>query len=101
MYAIRSYYASNWHSEGSLNNYMEKHNIVGIQGIDTRSLTRKIRDHGTLRGVICQNEPTDEDLKKALEYINVKPVDKVTCEEKFIMPNSGPKVAVIDFGLIV
>ncbi|MEX1375953.1 MAG: carbamoyl phosphate synthase small subunit [Eubacteriales bacterium] len=90
---------SNWHSEGSLNNYMEKHGIVGIQGIDTRSLTRKIRDFGTLRGVICHNEPTDEDIKKALSYINKNPVEKVTCEEKFIMPSSGPKIAVMDFGL--
>ena len=90
---------SNWRSEGSLNSYMKKHNIVGIQGIDTRSLTRKIRDHGTLRGVICRHEPTQEDIKKALEYVNEKPVDKVTCEEKFSVQNSGPKIAVIDFGL--
>lgn len=90
---------SNWFSKGSLNNYMKKHNIIGIEGIDTRSLTRKIRDHGTLRGIICHNEPTDADFERAKAYINENPVKKVTCEEKFEIPNSGPKVAVIDFGL--
>ena len=90
---------SNWHSEGSLNSYMEKHGIVGIQGIDTRSLTRKIRDHGTLRGIICQHKPEESDIAKALNYTNNNPVNKVTCEEKFIMPNSGPKIGVMDFGL--
>jgi carbamoyl-phosphate synthase small subunit len=89
---------SNWHSEGSLDSYMKKHGIVGIQGIDTRSLTRSIRDHGTLRGIISNNELTDKMREEMLNYRVDKPVEKVTCDEKFEIPNKGKKVAVIDYG---
>ncbi len=90
---------SNWHSEGSLEGYMKKHGIVGIQDIDTRSLTRSIRDHGTLRGIISNKELTDEMRKEIMEYKVDNPVSKVTCEEKFEIPGKGKKIGVFDFGL--
>ncbi len=90
---------SNWRSEGSLEAYMKKHGIVGIQDIDTRALTRSIRDHGTLRGIISKNELTEDMKKEMLSYKVDKPVDKVTCDEKFEIPGKGKKVAVFDFGL--
>ncbi|MCK5130404.1 MAG: carbamoyl phosphate synthase small subunit [Clostridiales bacterium] len=90
---------SNWRSEGSLDGYMKKHGIVGIQDIDTRSLTRAIRDHGTLKGIISNNKLTEDMKKEILDYKVVNPVDKVTCDEKFTIPGSGKKVAVLDFGL--
>jgi carbamoyl-phosphate synthase small subunit len=90
---------SNWHSEDSLESYMKKHGIVGIQDIDTRKLTRSIRDHGTLRGIISKNELTDGMKSDMLGYTVEDPVGKVTCEEKFEIPGRGRKVAVFDFGL--
>ncbi len=90
---------SNWRSEGSLEAYMIKHGIVGIQDIDTRALTRSIRDHGTLRGIISKNELTEDMKKEMLNYKVDKPVEKVTCDEKFEIPGKGKKVAVLDFGL--
>jgi carbamoyl-phosphate synthase small subunit len=48
--------ASNWRSRQSLEDYLREHGIVGIQGIDTRALTRRIRDHGTQEGVISTVE---------------------------------------------
>ena len=41
---------SNWRSEGDLSQYLEKHNICGLFGIDTRALTRIIREKGTMLG---------------------------------------------------
>lgn len=90
---------SNWHSEGSLEGYMKKHGIVGIQDIDTRSLTRSIRDHGTLRGIISKSKLTDKMRNEIMNYTVDKPVEKVTCEEKFEIPGKGKKIAVLDFGL--
>ena len=43
---------SNWRSATSLNEYLNKNKIVGIQNIDTRSLTRHIRDQGAMNGII-------------------------------------------------
>ncbi len=90
---------SNWHSEGSLEAYMKKHGIVGIQDIDTRKLTRDIRDHGTLRGIISGKQLTDDMRAQMLNYTVEDPVSKVTCEEKFEIPGQGKKIAVFDFGL--
>lgn len=45
-------YPSNWRSSSSLTEYMKKSNIVGIQAIDTRALTRHLRNHGAQMGII-------------------------------------------------
>ena len=43
---------SNYRADRSLSEYLAEHNIVGIQGIDTRALTRKLRINGSMRGVL-------------------------------------------------
>ncbi len=48
--------ASNWRASGSLEQYLDTHHIVGIGGIDTRALTRKLRSGGVLRGVIATGD---------------------------------------------
>jgi carbamoyl-phosphate synthase small subunit len=48
--------ASSWRATGTLDAYLAAHGIVGIQGIDTRALTRHIRDHGAQEGVIATEE---------------------------------------------
>ncbi len=49
-------YPSNWRSKASLGTFLEAHRIVGIQGLDTRALTRHIRDHGEQVGVISTED---------------------------------------------
>src|SRR6188768_326317 len=44
--------ASNWRSEGSLSDYLKTNGIAGIQGIDTRALTRRLRTSGAMRACI-------------------------------------------------
>jgi carbamoyl-phosphate synthase small subunit len=44
---------SNWRSSQSLNNWLQKHGITGISGVDTRRLTRRLRDFGSAKGVIA------------------------------------------------
>jgi len=53
---------SNWRSESSLDTYLKKWNVPGIQGIDTRALTKHLRTAGAMRGVIS----TDLDYDAAL-----------------------------------
>ncbi len=55
-------YPSNWRSNGNLNDYLAKNGVVGIEGIDTRALTRHIRDKGEQQGIISTNVDNVEAL---------------------------------------
>ena len=57
-FVVREYsaYYSNWRSEGSLGDYLVQHGIVGIHGIDTRALTKRLRIRGVIDGVISTVE---------------------------------------------
>ena len=90
---------SNWRSEGNLSQYLEKNGICGLFGIDTRALTRIIREKGTMLGIITQAEPTAEQIVKMKAYACSMPVDIVTSDEKYQYSDGALKVAVLDFGL--
>ena len=90
---------SNWRSEGGLDQYLKDNGIVGLSGIDTRALTRIIREKGTMRGIITQGQPTAEQLEAMKNYACDMPVDKVTCPKAYAYCDGELKVAVLDFGL--
>ncbi len=78
---------SNWRARKSLEEYLKEYGIVGIQGIDTRALTRHIRDHGAQEGVIST---VDEDPKSLVAKAKASPgligrdlVKEVCCAEPF------------------
>lgn len=58
---------SNYRSEGLLNEYLMKHNIVGLAGIDTRALVRHIRSQGAMKGVLSSTNLDDSYLVKAAQ----------------------------------
>ncbi len=90
---------SNWRSQGGLNEYLAENNICGLAGIDTRALTRIIREKGTMRGIITQDEPTKAQIEEMQRFVYKMPVDAVTCKEKYQYCEGDLKVAVLDFGL--
>ncbi len=55
---------SNYRAEGSLDAYLKRHNVVGIAGIDTRALVRRIRTEGAMRGVLSSIDLDDNSLLK-------------------------------------
>lgn len=71
---------SHWNAVGSLGSWLKEEGIPGIYGIDTRALTKKLREHGVMMGKIViggeKAEATDFG-----EYANVNYVDKVSCKE--------------------
>jgi carbamoyl-phosphate synthase small subunit len=93
---------SNWRSSKTLNDYLVSHNIVGIQGIDTRALARKLRENGTMYGIIISDPdfiPQQEYLRSIFEDAAIKtPVEKVTRKETFHIPGSGFRAALLDYG---
>ncbi len=91
---------SNFRSEDTIQNFLEENDIPGISGIDTRALTKILREKGTMNGMITTNE--DYDLDKIIpalkEYKPEGVVKKVTCKEPSVLKGEGYKVALMDFG---
>ena len=57
-------YASSWRREMTLDAYLKTHGIVGLQGIDTRALTRHLRDHGAQEGIVSSASTDVEALRE-------------------------------------
>ena len=91
---------SNFRCEDTIQNFLEKNDIPGICGIDTRALTKILRESGTMNGMITTNENYDMDevMKKLKAYSTGDEVSKVTCSEKSVLPGDGYKVALLDLG---
>ncbi|MEY2700827.1 MAG: hypothetical protein RIQ52_1582 [Pseudomonadota bacterium] len=68
---------SNWRSEQSLPEYLRKHGIVGIAGLDTRKLTRMLRDRGAMRGCVAAGGSIDADtaIQTAQAFPGLKGMD--------------------------
>ncbi len=91
---------SNFRCNESIQDFLKKHDIPGIAGIDTRALTKILREKGTMNGMITTNENYNiEEVKgKLKEYSPREVVKKVTCSEKSELKGDGFKVALMDFG---
>ena len=91
---------SNFRCEGTIQNFLKEQDIPGIAGVDTRALTKILREKGTMNGMITTNENYDleEIIPKLHAYKVGDVVSKVTCSEKYIIKGNGPKVALMDFG---
>ncbi|MFM7841664.1 MAG: carbamoyl-phosphate synthase domain-containing protein, partial [Nitrospira sp.] len=79
--------SSNWRAEQSLDSYLKAAKVVGIQGIDTRELTRHLRENGTQQGLISH---MDLDQKRAVEKARTAPsiigrdlAAEVTCAQHY------------------
>ena len=91
---------SNFRCEGTIQDFLEKNDIPGVAGIDTRALTKILREKGTMNGMITTNENynLDEIIPKLKAYTTGNVVDKVTCTEKKVLKGQGKRVALMDFG---
>lgn len=91
---------SNFRSEGTIQRFLKSHDIPGISGIDTRALTKILREKGTMNGMITTNAGYDlkDVLPRLKAYTVGDVVSKVTCQEKGTLPGGGRKVALLDLG---
>ncbi|WZL80469.1 glutamine-hydrolyzing carbamoyl-phosphate synthase small subunit [Vallitaleaceae bacterium 9-2] len=91
---------SNWRCEFELEDYMRKNKIIGLEGIDTRALTKIIRNVGTMRGIIAVRELTESQIKSKIEsFNNTRAVAEVSRPEVTHIPGEGPHIAMIDYGM--
>lgn len=95
-------YPSNWRSKGDINAFLKEYGLVGLEGIDTRSLTKRLRSHGTMKGLITTSEDSDAavlERVKALPSLSGQDfVHQVSSKEVITIPGKGPRVVLIDLG---
>ncbi|MGA8987779.1 glutamine-hydrolyzing carbamoyl-phosphate synthase small subunit [Aeromicrobium sp.] len=97
---------SSWRSNATLDEALEGQGVVGISGVDTRALTRHLRERGSMRGGISS---VSGDVEALLARVNAAPVmtgasflDDVTTQQAYVVPAVGHKrltVAAIDLGI--
>ncbi len=88
--------ASNFRSNGELDAYLKKNNVPGLSGIDTRALTKLLRDNGTMNGMIT-DDPAKADLEAIRNFRITNAVEAVSTKAVFTK-GEGKKLALIDFG---
>ena len=91
---------SNFRNEDTIQHFLEKHDIPGICGIDTRALTKILREKGTMNGMITTNENYDlaEVTARMKDYSVKGVVMATTCKETYVLPGDGKRVALLDLG---
>lgn len=92
---------SNWRAEYSLDLLLKEHGIVGISGIDTRMLTRIVRQNGSMKGLLTTSSKSVEQLKEQLNTSApvINQVARVSTKSVYSSPGTKERIVVVDFGL--
>ena len=100
-YVVREYCdtPSNFRTDCDLDTYLKEQGVPGLCGVDTRELTRIIREHGVMNAAICDEIPAD--LTPIKTYAITGVVEAVSCKEPDRYPAEGEecfRVSLIDYG---
>jgi len=91
---------SNFRSEKTLDAFLKEQGIIGLYDIDTRRLTKIIRENGVLNGKICTNPPINKDRTEAKAYFVANAIPSVSSKEskKLSENKHSYRIALMDFG---
>ncbi|MGI5955277.1 carbamoyl phosphate synthase small subunit, partial [Dysosmobacter sp.] len=100
-YVVREWCASpsNFRTDCDLDTFLKEQGVPGLCGVDTRELTRIIREHGVMNACICDEVPAD--LAEVKRYAVTGVVEAVTCGQAQVCPAEGEealRVSLIDYG---
>ncbi|MDD3925990.1 MAG: glutamine-hydrolyzing carbamoyl-phosphate synthase small subunit [bacterium] len=98
---------SNWRSSGGLHEFLDRHGVMAIQGIDTRALTRHLRSHGVMMGLVTPDPDPAAALAKikaSAQYAGIDFVSQVSTDEPYTWPlpegvEERFRVVLIDYGV--
>lgn len=100
---------SNWRSTISLDDELRKQNVIGISDVDTRALTRHLREHGAMRVGIFSGTAAEQDIESLLSKVREVPEmsgasfsETVSTKQTYVVPAVGTKkfqVAALDLGI--
>lgn len=90
---------SNWRNEYSLRELMKRFKIPGIAGIDTRELTKKIRDRGVMKAVLVPENYPKHNVELVLSRsLGNDQIPRVSTKSPIHFPGSGKRIVLMDFG---
>ncbi|WP_314584421.1 carbamoyl phosphate synthase small subunit [Paenibacillus terrigena] len=91
---------SNWRAQYTLDSLLKEYGIVGISEIDTRMLTRILRNHGTMKGILTTGNMPVEELKEMLGVSEMMrdQVARTSTKGSFSSPGDGERIVLIDYG---
>lgn len=103
-------FTSSWRSEFSLREFLEKNKIVGLEGVDTRAITRKIREKGSMKAGVTTETISDEDFLRQVQaqpgFEELDMISQVTTKEPYTIKTENPvcelrvkKLVVVDYGI--
>ena len=101
---VREYcnYPNHWQATLHISDFLKKEKIIGITGIDTRSLTRHLRKKGTMKGIITTGKEGEEELVEQAQKITSLSekdyVKEATVDQKYSIKGTGPHIALLDLG---
>lgn len=91
---------NNFRCELELETFLKAHKIIGLEGIDTRALTKVLRNNGTMKGIIVTDDLNKEEIDERIQaFSNKDAVSKVSTKEKYTIDGNGKHVAILDFGI--
>lgn len=88
----------NWRSEMTLDEYLKEVGVPGIQGVDTRALTKKIRTAGTMKAMLVDHADSAALARLQTTQLSTNQVSTSATPMPFPVPGTGKKVVVVDFG---
>lgn len=93
-------YPSNFRSEETIDGFLNAQGITGLEGVDTRAITKIIRDNGTMKGVIVSEDTSDDEIKSLLcDFDAENVVLKNTTQKPYVInPEGETNIAFIDMG---
>lgn len=93
-------FPNNFRCEIELDDYLKQNKIIGLEGVDTRALTKVLRNHGTMKGIISlEAEGLEQVEDKVKAFSNKDAVSNVTTKKPYTIDGTGKHVAIMDFGI--
>lgn len=91
---------SNWRAQYTLDSLLKEYNIPGISEVDTRMLTRKLRQYGTMKGYITTSQSSVPALLERLQatLLPKDQVSRVSTKQVFSAPGRQERIVLVDFG---
>ncbi|MGL5572946.1 MAG: carbamoyl phosphate synthase small subunit [Cetobacterium sp.] len=91
---------NNFRCEMTLDGFLRQYNVVGFKGVDTRHLTKIIREEGAMKALITSKDLTQKEIDEHFaKFNNSDAVEKVSTKEIYEIPGPGKRIGVIDFGV--
>lgn len=94
-------FPNNFRCELDLDGFLKQNKIIGLEGIDTRALTKIIRDHGTMKGIVTTRggDMTPSQIEQKFTSLNNKNVIRdATTSERYELKGEGKHIAYLDLG---